>query len=232
MKKVELGIMTKTSQVPEETSVQSLIDGICTKVAQLQSGQRYILGITGYPGAGKSTVSSSLVNGVNARIKGDSAMVVPMDGYHFSNEKLQEMNLSDLKGIPETFDAQAFIALLERLRKDTDKNVYCPLFDRSIEASIQDAIVIEPRHKLCVVEGNYLLLNKEPWTGCRKNFDEVWFLDVTFDTILPRLLDRHIQGGRTPEGAQAKVESTDLPNARLVEQTKIYADKLVKVEAV
>ncbi len=224
--------MTKTSQVPEETSVQSLIDDICAKVANLQNGQRYILGITGYPGAGKSTVSGSLVNGVNANIKGDPAMVVPMDGYHFSNEKLHELKLADLKGIPETFDAHGFISLLERLRNDTTKNVYCPLFDRSIEASIQDAIVIEPKHKLCVVEGNYILLKKEPWSNCRKYFDEVWFLDVTFDTILPRLLDRHIQGGRTPEGAQAKVDSTDLPNARLVEETKIYADKLVKVEAV
>ena len=159
-------------------------------------------------------------------------MVVPMDGYHFSNEKLHEMKLSELKGVPDTFDAHGFLSLLQRLRNDTDKNVYCPLFDRSIEASIQDAIVIEPKHKLCVVEGNYLLLKKEPWSECRQYFDEVWFLDVTFDTILPRLLERHIKGGRTPEGAQAKVDSTDMPNARLVEQTKIYADKLVKVEAV
>jgi pantothenate kinase len=220
---------TIPSQIPEETTVQELVAFLCKKVSELPPGQRYMLGITGYPGAGKSTVSEWLVKGVNEQLANNPAMVVPMDGYHFPNEKLKEMQLLELKGIPDTFDAYGFVELLKRLRNTADKNVYCPLFDRSIEASIADAIVIEPRHKLCVIEGNYLLLKKKPWDECRSYFDEVWFIDVTYDTIMPRLLDRHIQGGRSPEGAKAKVESTDLPNAKLIEQTRSFADKLIKV---
>jgi len=217
------------SKNPEEATVQDLVAFLCGKLISLQPGQRYMLGVIGYPGAGKSTVSEWLVKGVNEQLANSPALVVPMDGYHFPNEKLKEMELLELKGIPDTFDAYGFIELLRNLRSTTERNVYCPLFDRSIEASIEDAIVIEPKHKLCIVEGNYLLLKKKPWDECRSYFDQVWFIDATFDTIMPRLLDRHMQGGRTPEGAKAKVETTDLPNARLIEQTRPYADKLIKV---
>jgi pantothenate kinase len=218
------------SQIPEETKMQELVAGLCAKLAALGNGERYMLGIAGYPGAGKSTVSEALVRGVNEKVFGNPAMVVPMDGYHFSNAKLADMKLLELKGIPDTFDAYGFVDLLRRLRNTTDENVYCPLFERGIEASIENAIVIEPKHKLCIVEGNYLLLRKKPWDECKDYLDEVWFLDVAIDTILPRLIARHLQGGRTPDGARSKVDSTDLPNARLIEQTRPYADKLIRVD--
>jgi len=220
-----------SSEMADQTTIQDLVVWLCDKVINLAPGRRYILGVTGCPGAGKSTVSEWLVKGVNEGLPNSPAMVVPMDGYHFSNEKLKEMKLLELKGIPDTFDAAAFVDLLSRLRTNIEENVYCPLFDRSIEASIEDAIVIEPKHKLCVVEGNYLLLSKKPWDQCRAYFEQVWFIDVTYDTIMARLLDRHIKGGRTPEGARAKVESTDLPNSKLIEETKIYADRLIKLNA-
>jgi pantothenate kinase len=210
-------------------TVDHLVDFLVDRVSNLPVDERYLLGIAGYPGAGKSTDSEWLVSGVNKKIPQKPAMVVPMDGYHHSNERLQEMGLLELKGIPDTFDAEGFVELLKKLRTVTTSNVYCPLFDRSIEASIPDAIVIEPNHKLCVVEGNYLLLEKNAWKDCLQYFDEVWFLDVSFDTILPRLQQRHIDGGKTPEGAMAKVESTDLPNARLVEQTKNRAHRILDI---
>jgi pantothenate kinase len=226
-----MAIMASASSgIPEQTIMPELVAGLCTKLAALGRGQRYMLGVTGYPGAGKSTVADALVRGVNEQVLGSPAMVVPMDGYHFPNAKLQDMKLLELKGIPDTFDADGFVDLLRRLRHNTGENVYCPLFERGVEASIENAIVIEPRHKLCIVEGNYLLLRKKPWDECKIYLDQVWFLDVTFDTILPRLLARHLQGGRTPEGARDKVDSTDLPNARLIEQTRAYADKLIRVD--
>jgi|ERR1700733_13075351 pantothenate kinase len=217
-------------KAPETITTEEMIWLLSNKLSALKAGERYILGVVGYPGAGKSTVSEWLETGVN-RLYPHSAIVVPMDGYHFSNETLDQLRLREFKGIPETFDAIGFIELLRRLRTTTDKNVCCPRFDRGIEASIEDAIVISPAQRLCIVEGNYLLLDKDPWRECKSLFDEVWFLDVTFATILPRLIARHIKGGRTPEGATAKVESTDLPNARLIEETKCRADRVIKVVA-
>ncbi|HEY9718982.1 MAG TPA: hypothetical protein V6C69_16025, partial [Trichormus sp.] len=131
------------SKADTQSEITALAQELVQRVIALRPGQRYILGITGYPGAGKSTVSEWIVDAVNQQLRkhaagGDmEAMLVPMDGYHLSNERLTELNLLPLKGIPDTFDAEAFVDLLRRLRTVTGENVYAPLFDRSIEASIQ-----------------------------------------------------------------------------------------------
>jgi pantothenate kinase len=191
--------------------------------------QRYLLGIAGCPGAGKSTLAQKIVRDINTRhADSQPAIVVPMDGFHLANEKLAELGLLEFKGIPATFDAQGFVNLLKQLRAQTDENVYAPLFDRTVEASIADAIVIEPKHKVCVVEGNYLLLETEPWNSCRQLLDEIWYLDVPMQVLMPRLLERHENGGRTKDGAAAKVASTDLPNAKLVDATKHKADRIIE----
>lgn len=211
------------------SSVSVLTDYLIDQVDKLGAGQRFLLGIVGYPGSGKSTVSHLLVESVNNKKQNKIAEAVPMDGFHLSNEELEDKNLLPLKGIPESFNANGFLSLLRSLRQHTNAQVFCPLFDRSREISVENALIIEPEHKLCVVEGNYLLLEKKPWNECRQYFDQVWFIDSSFDEILPRLLQRHIEGGRTPEGARAKVESTDLPNARLVEAGKVLADRIIRL---
>src|SRR5277367_828699 len=110
---------TRSSEIPEHAIRQELIGGLCAKLAGLGSGQRYILGVTGYPGAGKSTVAEALVHGVNEQVSGTPAISVPMDGYHLPNAKLKEMKLLELKGIPDSFDASGFVDLLRRLRNTT-----------------------------------------------------------------------------------------------------------------
>jgi pantothenate kinase len=208
---------------------EPLIADICRR---LETGdKRLLIGITGCPGAGKSTFAEQFQNLVNKRMALDVSIVVPMDGYHLSNERLEELGLLPLKGIPKTFDARRFVELLDRLRLPPIETVYCPKFDRSIEASIENAIAITPQHKLCIVEGNYLLLDEPPWNQCVRCLDEVWYLDVPTEILLPRLLQRHIDGGKTADGAREKVESTDLPNARLIAATKQKATKIISLNA-
>lgn len=190
--------------------------------------RRFILGIAGYPGAGKTTLAQALVREINKNR--DVAIVVPMDGFHLSNSTLEEMKILELKGIPDSFDAIGFINLLEKLREEPPTKTLCPLFDRSIEASIENAIEVKTDHKIVITEGNYLLLERAPWNRVRTLLDEVWFVDTSFEVILPRLIERHIAGGRDADGARAKVESTDMPNARLVEESRKLADRAVNVD--
>jgi pantothenate kinase len=209
-------------------TVSELANDVLKKLKEHGTGARFMLGIVGSPGAGKSTVSQALVDEINRTSGSEVGRVVPMDGYHLSNEELERIGLLAVKGIPNTFDAQAFVQLLEQLREN--RGLVCaPLFDRNIEASIPDAIKILPEHCILVVEGNYLLIQDEPWHRIRELLDEIWFINTSFDVILPRLIERHRQGGRTEEGARAKVESTDMPNAKLIESTKKYADRLIDV---
>lgn len=207
--------------------IDDLAGGILSKAANLPSGHRYMVGIVGFPGAGKSTLAESLVHALNKAAAEDLARIVPMDGYHLPNAVLEKHNLRPLKGIPETFDGEGFVKLLQSLRAVPAARVGVPGFDRSLDEPTPDAIIVEPHHKLLVVEGNYLLVPEHPWEQVRELLDEVWYLDVAIDTIIPRLIERHVLGGRSPEAAREKMESTDLRNARLIEKTRLYATRVV-----
>jgi pantothenate kinase len=193
------------------------------------SSQRYLLGLVGAPAAGKSTFAAQLVDAVNERLGAPVAVVVPMDGFHYSNQELDRRELRALKGIPATFDAQGFVDLVKDLKSRQNESVFCPLFDRSIEASIENGIEIAPHHKIIVSEGNYLLLDEEPWRQLSELFNEIWFIDSTIETLMPRLLERHKAGGRNESETRAKIESTDLPNAKLIESSKERANRIIDI---
>lgn len=206
--------------------MKELVDHLLSAAEQLPEGARFMLGIAGIPGAGKSTLATSLEAALND-VRPGIAVTVPMDGFHLSNEVLCERGLLELKGIPATFDAHSFVQLMQNVRKVPAQLVLAPLFDRSIEASVEDAIAVGPEKKIVLVEGNYLLLQESPWAVLKDLLDEVWFVAASYETVLPRLIERHCQGGRTESGAYEKIQCTDLPNAVLVEKTRVYAHRAV-----
>jgi pantothenate kinase len=187
---------------------------IDTILDETPDGSRFVLGIAGPPGVGKSTLAQYLVEVANARYR-DVAVVAPMDGFHLSNELLIKRGLLALKGIPDTFDVLGFLAALEAVHKN-QTTVGWPLFDRSIEASIPGGITIERHHKLVVAEGNYLLLNRGPWQQVATYLNKCWYLDASEEFLYGRLLQRHLAGGMSLHDAQKKVNDTDLANAALI----------------
>lgn len=185
----------------------------------LQDGQRKILGLIGPPGAGKSTVATIIHQHFPQH-----SVVVPMDGYHLANVELARLGRADRKGAQDTFDSAGFVSLLHRLKhQGADEIVYAPEFRREIEEPIANAIPVLPETQLIIVEGNYLLLNTGHWRKVAPQLDDAWYVEVDANTRLERLINRHMQFGRTREEAEAWVETTDEPNARLIEATKIHA---------
>ena len=87
-----------------------------------------LLGITGAPGAGKSTLAAALAAAYDG-------VVVPMDGFHLADVELTRRGLLDRKGAPETFDAEGYAALLARIRARTEATVLAPRFDRRPRAA-------------------------------------------------------------------------------------------------
>jgi pantothenate kinase len=120
------------------------------------------------------------------------------------------------KGAPETFDVLGLVHMLDRLRRNQDDEIAVPVFDRDLEISRAGARLIPRAVRTLIVEGNYLLLDQDPWSRLYPMFDMTIVLDVPEDTLRQRLIARWRGYGLTPPEIEAKVEGNDLPNGRYV----------------
>ena len=193
------------------------------RLAQLLAqGGRRILGLTGAPGAGKSTLAARYAS----LYDNDKVVVVPMDGFHLANVQLVRLGLSN-KGAANTFDVAGYLALLRRLRHPVEgETIYAPDFRREIDEPISGAIAVPSTVPLVITEGNYLLFDG-PWSAVRPLLDEVWYIDTDEDLRRRRLRERHIVHGRTSEQAHAWMTTTDEPNAELIRFCRGRADRIV-----
>lgn len=185
---------------------------------------RFMVGIAGPPGSGKSTLAETLRDALRAA--GESAIVVPMDGFHFDDAVLNARGHRPRKGAPFTFDAAGFDVLLKRI-KAREPDIAIPVFDRSMELSRAAADIVTDEAKFILVEGNYLLLKSSPWDRLKPLFDFTIFLNVTETELEQRLMQRWRGFGFSDERAKAWIASNDIPNIREVQHNSAEADLVI-----
>ncbi|PRX47513.1 pantothenate kinase [Prauserella shujinwangii] len=190
--------------------------------ALVDSGERRVLGIAGAPAAGKTTMAWRVADAIGTR-----AAVVGMDGFHLAQSELHRLGRTDRKGAPDTFDAYGYVHLIRRLAQG-DEPVYAPEFRREIEEPIACAVPVDPSVRLVITEGNYLLLETEPWNELRSLLDEVWYLRPDEDERLERLVTRHRKFGRSLVEAKQRALGSDQRNADLIAPTAARADVVVE----
>ena len=78
-------------------------------------------------------------------------------------------------------------------------------------------------------EGNYLSLDKEPWKEAAGLMDELWFVEVDFETARRRLVPRHVQAGiaASVEDANRRVTENDLVNGEEIVRGRLEVDEVV-----
>ena len=202
----------------------SLAELVARARSLVQVGERRVLGITGTPGAGKSTLCAALVEALGA-----DAVLVGMDGFHLANAELVRLGRRQRKGAPDTFDLDGYIALLGRLREQTAEVIYAPTFDRGLEESIGSAVPVPRSVPLVITEGNYLLLDQPGWSAVRDLLDEAWFVDVDPGERAGRLLARRRSFGEPIAQAESWVREVDEANAAVVEPSRRRADLVVRL---
>lgn len=180
---------------------------------------RYLLGLAGPPGCGKSTIAARLGRSLDAT-------VVPMDGFHLPNATLDREGLRSVKGAPETFDAAGFVAAVDALRR-ADDEVVLPTFDRTLDEPVADSLRVPTAQRIVIVEGNYLLLDQYPWANLRDMFDTVGYIDIDRTVRIDRLIARHVEFGRTRSAAVDFVHRSDEVNTTLIEKSRDRADLFV-----
>lgn len=193
------------------------VDLVLQEIRQRRRGDgRLVVAISGPPATGKSTFSETLLavltNGHSNRL---TACIVPMDGFHLDNSQLDRLGLRARKGAPATFDFDGFRSLLERIRASR-RPVYYPVFDRARDLAVAGAGVVLPETEVVIVEGNYLMLDEEPWSTLAPLFDLEVFLDTPAPLLEQRLIQRWLDHGHDPEAARDRALSNDIPNAEKV----------------
>ncbi|KAH6667956.1 P-loop containing nucleoside triphosphate hydrolase protein [Halenospora varia] len=196
---------------------------------------RVVVALAGPPGSGKSTIAEKVVQRVNATATSPFAAVLPMDGFHLPRSTLDALpNKAEAyarRGASWTFDEAGVLKLVHLLsnsRFEPSDIILAPSFDHALKDPVEAGIRITPEVKFVLLEGNYLLLDEEPWNQIKGLVDETWFVDVDPDLARNRIAKRHIKAGieTTWEAAVSRAEGNDLLNGveirnRLVQPTVI-----------
>lgn len=201
-------------------ALAAIVEGM---LAARPASGRLIVGLAGEPGAGKSTAAAALA----ACLPG--SVVLPMDGFHLPQAELVRLGRRDRMGAPDTFDVDAFVALLERLRDlyNSGVTLLAPGFDRRVEEPVPDQIALSPELSTVVVEGNYLLLDTDGWQRVAPLLDLSVGIVLDEATRHERLIARHIAFGKTPDAARAWAFGPDERNAAAIAATLERADHLL-----
>ena len=189
--------------------------------------RRWLVGIAGIPGSGKSIVASRLRAAADQLQPGRAALV-PMDGYHLTNAQLRQRGASDRKGAPDTFDAAGYLELLAHCR-DASWTGSFPIYDRSVhEPVLRDdpSCRITAATQLVITEGNYLLLDRPPWRELGRLLDETWLLATPQAQAKAWILGRHQRVGRTEAEASQRYAS-DLRNTQLIHSVMRPPDRVM-----
>ncbi len=200
-----------------------------------RSQTRILAAVAGPPGSGKTAFATLLVAVINAERRCEEAALVQQDGWHYPNVYLdshmvqhngEEITLRRLKGSPETYDTESIYAFLKRC-KAGDQIEY-PVYSRQLHDPIPNAGRITANHHIVVLEGNYWLLQENPWHQFQALFDVRILLTTPQKELVEGLRQRHLRGGKTLEAANRLIASVDLPNIERVANNSVPAEIIVQ----
>lgn len=206
-----------------------------------------MIAVSGIPGSGKTTLAATVAKKLNEKDHEESpgvacsghdiAAFIPMDGYHLSRAQLDAMPNPALaharRGAVFTFDGEGYLQLVKKLRQPLlpeTKTIHAHSFDHAVKDPVYNDIPIPPNIRICLFEGNYCSLDKEPWREAGKLMDELWFVDVDFEVARQRLVKRHVQAGIAKDEFEAdkRARENDLVNGKEIFDDRMDVDEIVK----
>ncbi|EFQ98840.1 Aim12p [Nannizzia gypsea CBS 118893] len=219
-----------------DEQVERLAQKVWGAFQSTEPAARYMVGISGIPGSGKTSLATAVVHRLNTMSPSPVAACIAMDGYHLTRAQLSAMPDPVIafarRGAAFTFDPTNLIVLINSLRDPLTTSspvLYAPSFDHAVKDPVENDIPIPPTARILLFEGNYLALNKKPWNDAAALLDELWFVEVDFEVARQRLIKRHVRAGiaKDEEEADKRARENDLVNGREIVDNRLPVAEIV-----
>ena len=210
-------------------TIDEVVDPLLDKLDALAEakGSRVLVFLAAPPGAGKTTFASFLEAYYEESDRDHMLQCIGLDGFHRTNAELDALGLRQVKGAPETFDADALMAKLDELGGNGE--LTWPVYDRNLHEPVADAVKVEG--DIVILEGNWLLLDEEPWSDVADYADYTIFLLADEGLLKEGLVARKQRGGVSREEALAHYDRADGPNIRRALERRLPADVTLRLLA-
>ena len=218
-------------------TVEHLFLPLLLRLTQMQrrAGRRVIAFLAAPPATGKSSLLQFLEQLAWEHADLTRMQALGMDGFHYPNAVLEthttmrggkEISLKSVKGAPESFHVAHLAAKLAAAKVGA---VQFPVYDRRIHDVVADALTVDA--PILFVEGNWLLLDEEPWRGLRPLADYSVRIDAPAAFLRDRLIARKVQGGLSEAEATAFCEASDARNVERFAAHAGAADEIWRMTA-
>ena len=122
----------------------------------------FIIGISGSVAVGKSTTSRLLQILLSRRFKWATVEMVTTDGFLYPNKVLEERNILDRKGFPESYDMELLLDFLDSIKNGEEFEI--PVYSHEVYDIVpEQTVTIQPVDFL-IVEGINVFQNPQNQT--------------------------------------------------------------------
>lgn len=154
---IALAAPTIMSALAVDHAMRPTYKALADELLLRPGGSPHWVCIAGGPGSGKSTLCEAVAALVNEAAGKDRAVVLPMDGFHYSRAELRELDPPDAasflprRGAPWTFDAKACYDCLAAAKKMGEATL--PTYSRVKSDPVPGGVSLLPSHDIVLVEG-------------------------------------------------------------------------------
>lgn len=191
---------------------------------------RVVVGLVGPVGSGKSVIAAlckSFAGQVELPFRFET---VGIDAFHYPNDyllshKAGDGTLKDVKGRYDTYDVPKLVSTLSDFA--AGKAVSLPEYSRKTHDPVEGAKTISEENALLIVEGQWLLYDKNGWEAILPLLDLSYFIEADKEKLRDAVIMRHSRGGRSTEEAAKYYDEVDAQNFESVVSTKNRADRVI-----
>jgi len=151
----------------------------------------YVIGIAGSVAVGKSTIARVL-QALLARWPDHPRVdIVTTDGFLYPNSVLEERQLMERKGFPESYDRKRLLRFVSEVKAGSDE-VSAPVYSHRLYDIVPDEARVIAKPDIVIVEGLNVLQGGGPGTFVSDFFDFSIFVDADPANIENWYVDRFL----------------------------------------